>query len=136
MAFEMLMLACVSVLFAFAWLPAWVCRYQSYRWRWLLSNRSTAQLMPLPEWGQRAERAYNNLKENFPVFAVAILLLSLSGGFNQGTRLAAALFVMARLVHMPAYIVGSVWLRSLSWLMGWLATLYLLGVALAGMLHF
>ncbi|HEX4299761.1 MAG TPA: MAPEG family protein [Gammaproteobacteria bacterium] len=136
MAFEMQMLACMSVLFAFAWLPASVCKYQSYGWRWLLSNRSTARLMPLPEWGQRAERAHNNLKENFPAFAVAVLLLSLSGGFNQGTRAAAVLFVAARLVHMPAYIAGWVSGRSLAWLTGWLATLYLLGVALAGMLHF
>ncbi len=136
MAFEMQMLAFMSVLFTLAWIPASVCKYQTYGWAWLLSNRSTAQLTPMPEWGQRAERAHNNLKENFPGFAVAVLLLGISGGFTPGTRIAAGVFVVARLIHMPVYIVGAAWPRALTWIAGILATLYLLAVALAGMLHF
>jgi uncharacterized MAPEG superfamily protein len=136
MAFEMQMLAFMTVLFALAWLPASVCKYQTYGWGWLLSNRSTAGLTSMPEWGQRAERAHNNLKDNFPAFAVAVLLLGMSGGFTPGTRVAVAVFVAARLIHMPVYIAGAVWPRALTWVAGLLATLYLLWAGLVGMLHF
>jgi len=136
MTLELQLLAFMSLLFALAWFPASLCKYQTYGWSWLLSNRSPAGLPPLPEWGQRAQRAHDNLKENFPAFAVAVLLLALSGGFTQGTRIAAAVFAAARLIHMPAYIAGAVWARSLSWATGVLATLYLLGMALYGLVHF
>ena len=136
MPFELQMLALMTTLFALAWLPASVCKYQTYGWGWLLSNRSTADLGPLPEWGQRAERAHNNLKENFPAFAVAVLLLALTAGFRPGTQLATAVFVMARVLHPAAYMAGAVWLRVLSWVTGLLATLYLLGVGVFGLVHF
>lgn len=95
----------------------------------MLSNRSLSGLPPLPEWGQRAERAYDNLRVSYPGFAVAVLLLAITGGFNAGTTLATALFAAARLVHMPAYIQGLVWPRILSWAVGFAASIYLLAVA-------
>lgn len=136
MAFELQMLAFMTLLFSLAWLPASVCKFRTYGWGWLLSNRSVAGLPPLPEWGQRASRAHENLKENFPGFAVAVLLLALTGGFDRGTHLAAGLFAIARLVHMPVYIRGLVWPRVISWILGVGATLYLLGAAVWGLVKF
>lgn len=136
MALELQLLALMTLLFMLAWLPASVCKYQSYGLGWLLSNRSPAGLPPLPEWGQRAERAHNNLKENFPGFAVAVLLLAITGGFTEGTRIASTVFVGARLVHMPAYIQGQVWPRVISWIAGVAACLYLLAMAVAGLVKF
>lgn len=136
MAFELQMLALMTLLLTLAWLPASVCKYQTYGLGWLLSNRSTAGLPPLPEWGQRAERAHNNLKDNFPGFAVAVLLLALTGGFTQGTRFAAALFVAARVLHMPFYIRGEVWPRVITWGLGLGATLYLLAMVVLGLVKF
>lgn len=136
MAFELQILAFMTLLFTLAWIPASVCKYQTYGFGWLLSNRSPAGLPPLPEWGLRAERAHNNLKENFPGFAVAVLLLALTGGFTHGTQIAAAVFGGARVVHMPAYIQGRVWPRVISWVLGLGATLYLLGMAVNGLVKF
>jgi uncharacterized MAPEG superfamily protein len=136
MALELEILALMTLLFMLAWIPASVCKYQTYGLGWLLSNRSVAGLPPLPEWGQRAERAHNNLKENFPGFAVAVLLLAITGGFTQGTRIASAVFIGARLVHMPAYIQGHVWIRSISWAIGLGACLYLLAMAVSGLVKF
>lgn len=133
MAFELQMLALVTLLLMLAWLPASVCKYQTYGWSWLLSNRSTEGLKPLPEWGQRAERANANLMANYPGFAVAVLLLALTGGFSEGTRLATALFAMARVVHMPVYIRGWIWPRVISWVVGLLASLYLLAMVVVGL---
>lgn len=136
MAFELQMLALMTLFFMLAWLPASVSKYQTYGWGWLLSNRSTAGLPPLPEWGQRAERAHANLMANYPGFTVAVLLLAITGGFTQGTRVAAAVFVAARMLHMLFYIRGAVWPRAISWLLGLTAVLYLLAMAVAGLVKF
>lgn len=131
---EMTILALVTLFYAFSWLPAFVAKSQSYGVRWLATNRSTAGLPPLSEMGQRAVRAHDNLKENYPPFAIAILLLAFSGGFTRYTALAAIVFLIARLVHMPAYVLGVPWLRTLSWLVGFVATVYLLIMALVALL--
>jgi uncharacterized MAPEG superfamily protein len=136
MAFELQMLALMTLFFMLAWVPASVCKYQSYGLGWLLSNRSTAGLAPLPEWGQRAERAHANLMANYPGFAVAVLLLAVTGGFTAGTRFAAELFVAARVLHMLFYIRGEVWPRVICWALGLLVTLYLLAMAMAGLVKF
>lgn len=136
MAFELQMLALMTLFFMLAWLPASVSKYQTYGLGWLLSNRSTAGLPPLPEWGQRAERAHANLVANYPGFAVAVLLLAVTGGFTQGTRVAVALFVAARLLHMMFYIRGEVWPRAICWVLGLSATMYLLVMAAAGLVKF
>ncbi|HVA55942.1 MAG TPA: MAPEG family protein [Gammaproteobacteria bacterium] len=131
MSYEMTILGLVTLLYIFSWLPAWLAKYRAYGSGWLLSNRSTAGLPALPEQAQRAVRAHENIKENYPPFAVAILLLAFSGGYTQYTALAAMLFLLARLVHLPAYILGIPWLRTSSWIAGFIAMLYLLIMALA-----
>jgi uncharacterized MAPEG superfamily protein len=134
MAYEMTILGLVTLLYVFAWLPPLLLKCRAYGNNWLLSNRSVTSLPPLPEMAQRAVRAQENLKENYPPFAVAVLLLAFSGGFTQYTAMAALVFLLARLVHMPAYIIGVPWLRTTSWAAGFIATLYLLFMALAVLL--
>ncbi|HVC38037.1 MAG TPA: MAPEG family protein [Gammaproteobacteria bacterium] len=133
MSYEMTILALLTLFYMFSWLPVLLAKYQAYGGRWLLSNRSTEGLPPLPELGQRAVRAHENLKESYPAFAVAILLLAFSGGFTQYTAMAALVFLLARLVHMPAYIIGIPWLRTSSWAVGFVAMVYLLIMALAAL---
>jgi uncharacterized MAPEG superfamily protein len=134
MSYEMTILALVTFFYTFSWLPVLLAKSHTYGARWLFSNRSTTGLPPLPEMAQRAVRAHENLKENYPPFAVAVLLLAFSGGFTQYTAIAALLFLLARLAHMPAYILGIPWLRTSSWTVGFTATLYLLIMALAPLL--
>ncbi|MDE2196456.1 MAG: MAPEG family protein [Gammaproteobacteria bacterium] len=133
MSYEMLILAITTLLFMFSWVPASVAKYHVYGLRWLASNRSTEGLPPMPEWAQRAIRAQDNLKENYPGFAVAVLLLAFTGGFTRGTAAAAAIFLAARLVHLPAYIAGAPGLRIFSWAVGFVAMVYLLIMALAAL---
>ncbi len=133
MSYEMTILALVTLFYMFSWLPVLLAKFQAYGGRWLLSNRATDGLPPLPELGQRAVHAQENLKESYPAFAVAVLLLAFSGGFTHTTAMAALVFLLARLVHMPADIVGMPWLRTSSWGVGFVATLYLLIMALAAL---
>lgn len=131
---EMTVLAVVTLFYLFSWLPPLFAKSRIYGFKWLAGNRSIEGEPPLPEIVQRAVRAHDNLKESYPAFAVAVLLLAFSGGFTQYTAWACLAFLAARLVHMPAYILGAPWLRSFSWLVGLAATLYLLIMALVALL--
>lgn len=131
MSYEMTILALLTLFYLFSWLPAWLAKYHAYGSSWLLSNRDEAVLPPLPEMAQRAVRAHENLKENYPPFAVAVLLLAVSGGFTPFTAMAALIFLFSRLVYLPAYVFGVPWLRTSSWLTGFIAMLYLMVMALA-----
>lgn len=127
---EMTVLGLVTLFYLFAWLSPVLAKSQVYGFRWLAGDHATRGLPPLPPLAQRALRAHGSLKESYPAFAVAVLLLAFSGGFTRFTALAAWVFLAARLVHMPACILGLSLLRNLSWLLGLAATLYLLIMAL------
>lgn len=64
----------------------------------------------------RLERAKDNLREALPIF-IALALLALTRGTNQEAEAQGALvFLIARVVYVPAYVSGIPWLRSLVWL--------------------
>lgn len=131
MALELQMLGWSALLMMLAFLPASAAKHRLYGTRWLLSNREPEGLPPLTGWGGRAQRAHDNLKENFPAFAVAVLLLALAGKTGtQATEMAAVTFLVARLVHVGAYLAGWFWPRTLAWAVGWGATLWILLTAL------
>jgi uncharacterized MAPEG superfamily protein len=133
MSYEMTILALVTLLYVFSWLPAWLSKYHAYGAGWTLSSRSTAGLSPLTGIAQRAVGAHEDLRENYPPFAVAVLLLAFSGGYTPYTAMAALVFLLAWLVYIPSYIIGVPWLRTSSWLVGFIAMLYLLIMALAAL---
>lgn len=64
----------------------------------------------------RLDRAKNNLLEALPIF-ISLALLGLTRGTNQEAEAHGALvFLIARVVYVPAYVSGIPWLRSLVWL--------------------
>lgn len=64
----------------------------------------------------RLDRAKNNLLEALPIF-ISLALLALTRGTNQQAEAHGALvFLVARVVYVPAYVSGIPWLRSLVWL--------------------
>lgn len=131
MAYELQMLGWTTLFTLIAFLPASIAKRQLYGQRWLFSNRDTEGLPALTGWGARAVRAHENLKENFPAFAAAVLLLAVVGKTGgQGTEFAAALFLVARIVHMASYLAGYFWPRTIAWATGWVATLYIIFIAL------
>ncbi|HKS94441.1 MAG TPA: MAPEG family protein [Gammaproteobacteria bacterium] len=131
---EMTVLAVVTLFYLFSWLPPLIAQSQTYRIPWLAGNRGDEDQPPLLPAAERALRAHDNLRESYPPFAIAVLLLAFTGGFTQYTAWASLAFLAARLVHMPAAILGASWLRSFSWLVGLAATLYLLIMALVALL--
>jgi uncharacterized MAPEG superfamily protein len=116
----------MTIFFMFAWVPVSVGKAKSFGRKWIASNRSPLPDKELIPWAARCERAHNNLKDNFPAFIAAILLLGHLGKLDQGTTYAALIFVFARLAHYFAYGMGNVPGRAVSYALGLGANLYLL----------
>lgn len=122
---EYAMLGCSALLYQFVWLPHYLAKWAAYDYDHMASNRKQEGLPPLPDWGNRAKRAQQNYVENFPPFAVVIVLLGLIDGFTTYTGIAATVFFLARLSHLLIYTVGFVYLRSTVYTFGLVSTLYL-----------
>jgi uncharacterized MAPEG superfamily protein len=80
--------------------------------------------------GSRLERAARNNIETVAYFAPAVLLLDAQGTGTATTLFAAQVFLVARLLYVPAYASGIPVLRTMIWAVGLCATLYLYAVAL------
>jgi uncharacterized MAPEG superfamily protein len=119
-------LALMTIFFTLAWIPVSAGKFKSFGTRWLWGNRETKPAGDLVAWAARCDRAYNNLKDYFPAFVVAILVLGASGKFDSSTTCAAWIFVAARLVHYVFYGIGLSLPRFLSFVTGLVANLYLL----------
>jgi len=126
MPFEYSMLALMTLFFLFAWLPGSIGKVRSYGKGWAASNREPVKDKELLPWAGRADRAYNNLKDYYPAFAVVIILLGTTGRFDESTSIAAALFVFMRLGHFLCYTFGNVIGRALCYVVSMGANIYLL----------
>lgn len=78
----------------------------------------------------RLYRAFNNMIEAVVFFTVAVVVITLGEAATPSTALAAQMFLAARIAYVPAYVSGVPMLRSAVWAVGFLATLYILAVAL------
>lgn len=77
---------------------------------------------PMAAWAQRLKKAHYNAVENLVVFATGILVAHLVGANAEGTALCAMIYFYARIVHTVVYAAAVPWLRTLSFAVGWLAT--------------
>jgi len=78
----------------------------------------------------RLQRAMNNHFEGLILFGIAVMVITYSGQNTEETALACGLYLVARVLYVPAYVFGWVPWRSLIWAIGFAATLYLLLAAL------
>ena len=69
----------------------------------------------LGKWGGRLERAYKNFIETFPFFAAAVLLGAALGKHTAISALGAQIYIWARVVYVPAYVINVPFLRTLDW---------------------
>lgn len=89
--------------------------------QWNMGNRDSATTPTFPPWVERAGRALANHKENFPLFATAVLVAAVSGHLNQVTMIAAIVYAVARVLHGVVYIAGITGVRSAMFIVGTLA---------------
>lgn len=63
----------------------------------------------------RAERAFRNLLETFPIFAALALALVVTGRNGGLGALGAEVWVVARILYVPLYLFHIPFARSLAW---------------------
>ncbi len=64
----------------------------------------------------RLMRAQTNLYETLPIFAIAVLIVHITGRENVLTHYGALMYFVARLVYVPLYAGGVLFVRSIVWL--------------------
>jgi uncharacterized MAPEG superfamily protein len=64
----------------------------------------------------RVERAFRNFRETFPIFAVAVLIITLLDRHNARTIWGAQLYFWMRVIYLPLYAFGVPMLRTIVWL--------------------
>ena len=64
----------------------------------------------------RVVRAHRNLLEIFPQFAAALFIVHAAGAVGAAASFGAWLFFAARVLYVPAYVVGPPGVRPLCWM--------------------
>jgi uncharacterized MAPEG superfamily protein len=69
----------------------------------------------LGKYPGRAQRALDNFKETWPAFIALALALAVAGKTGGNGALGAWLWLGARVVYLPLYLLGVPWLRTLAY---------------------
>lgn len=126
---ELLVLALAALLQAAQLMLAAALRDRQTGTAYNLGPRD-APAPPLTGAAGRADRALKNHYEGLPLFAIAVLVLVLADKTTGLTAALAWVYLGARLLYVPAYLLGlSPW-RSVIWFAGFLSTLALLVMAI------
>jgi uncharacterized MAPEG superfamily protein len=73
----------------------------------------------------RANNAQLNSFEAFPFFAVAVIVAQMLQAPQERVDALAVIFIAARLAYLACYLADWHWARSITWLVGWLACIFL-----------
>jgi uncharacterized MAPEG superfamily protein len=63
---------------------------------------------------QRAEKALRNLQETYPVFLALAVVAALGRG-DELSVWGSVIYLVARVVYLPLYVLGVKYIRSLFW---------------------
>lgn len=63
----------------------------------------------------RAVRAKNNMLETLPLALGLLLLVHITGESTAMTAAGAWIYLLARVVYLPLYLMGVPWLRTVVW---------------------
>jgi uncharacterized MAPEG superfamily protein len=68
---------------------------------------------PLGRIAARAERAFENFKETYPIFLALALGLAVTGRSGGVAATGAWIWLFARVVYLPLYVLGVPYVRTL-----------------------
>src|SRR5689334_2992617 len=93
---------------------------------WLLGPRDD----PRPVTGQaaRLSRAYANFLETFPLFAVAVIVVVMTGKAGAQATFGAWLYVLGRLAYVPLYALGLPIVRTVAWTASMIGIVWIIAV--------
>jgi uncharacterized MAPEG superfamily protein len=85
---------------------------------------------PLSKLADRLFRAQSNFFETFPLFASAVLIVTLTLNSSVYSRWGALIYLLARVIYFPLYAYGVPVIRSLVWIISMIGLLLVLMPAL------
>lgn len=91
-----------------------------------MSARDRAPSRPLSEQASRLQRAMNNHFEGLIMFTLAVVVVQSSGQNSGFTAACAYTYLTARVLYVPAYVLGLRPWRSLIWMVGFFATMFMI----------
>lgn len=80
--------------------------------------------------GGRLYRAFNNHFEALILFTIAVVVVTLGEQSSAVTRGCAWAYLAARVLYIPAYVSGILYLRTAVWTVGFVATVIMILAAL------
>ena len=116
MSVELSMLMAAAILCALQMFPYAVAYYRHWGVDVVFADRSRTPALPV--WAERAQRAHHNMVENLVHFIPLVLVLELTQSHSRLSALACVVFVVARTLYVPLYILGVKWWRSVSYTLG------------------
>lgn len=99
-------------------LAAGLLKYEAWTLKGLavmMDNRE--RVSPPGSLAGRADRAANNMLENFVLFVALVAAVHFAGKQGGQADLGASIFFWARLVYWPAYLAGIRYVRTALWLL-------------------
>jgi uncharacterized MAPEG superfamily protein len=63
----------------------------------------------------RLHRAHRNFHETFSLFAVCVLVVHVTDSYGALSYWGSILYVFGRILFLPLYAYGVVWVRTFSW---------------------
>ena len=117
---ELRYLAYTALLTAALWIPYIVCQVQT---NGALAPANYVDPAPrkVPLWGLRANRAHLNAVESFAPFAALVLIAHVAGRENGMTAFWTIAFFWLRVVHAVVYLAGFPYVRTLAFVLGFVA---------------
>ena len=126
-------IACVAAMFLLIYAPRLVVmRAQRQEPGGYDNSHPRDQQARLVGEGKRAQAAHQNSFEAFAPFAAAVLCCEVRHASDRWTTIFALVFLVARLIYPVLYIKDLATARSLSWVVGYGATIALFVLALLG----
>ena len=120
---ELMYLVWVTVLTALIWVPYMLDRI--IVWGLLDVVGYPEHPKAQSPWAQRMMKAHGNAVENLVVFAALVLVANAAGVSNEATIMACAAYFWARVVHLLAHTFKVPWVRTLAFVVGFVAQMTL-----------
>ena len=117
---ELAWLARTVVMTAFMWIPYVLNRMLEQGILGAMGNPNYETKVKAA-WAERASHAHANAVENLVVFAPLVLIAAISGISSPQTIAACQLYFFARLAHYLIYTFGIPYLRTVSFIAGFIA---------------
>ncbi|EZP57287.1 MAPEG family protein [Sphingomonas sp. RIT328] len=93
---------------------------------WNAGPRDEGDVKPLGVLAGRAARALANFQETYPAFLALALGLAATGQTGGLGAIGALVWLIARIVYIPLYLLGVPYVRSLVWVVAMLGLLLML----------